>query len=888
MVKTQRQQLVRCPTCQGLGQSVRWAGQQWSWRSRIDDGSILERRMERMVRLLLNSFLFLFALAGVALGARDVLVAIDSETVVDVLLSRDWSMGAFWFGILAACYLGYRWYREATRYPRIPSVVEGEVVPKNGVYQPADVLSVISPDVYTVIERAWQHAAQDGDTWVQPGHILQAMAQIPDVASMLIRMGVTPQDLHERLKAILAAEKRAGAIPVPNSATQKVFLSAFQRAARDGHARILLAHVLDGFAGLEDQSRELLFDLHVDDAMLDEAVAWLNIQYDLRHRIRRYQSRASFKPKGAIDRGYTAAATPVLNRFSMDLTALARDGHLPYIVGRDQEMAALFRIIETNRRSVLIVGDSGVGKTSILQALAERMASEDVPEMLQDKRLVALSAAAIVAGAGGAGQLEERLQTVLVELSHAGNIVLAIENFDQLVGASTAGSEGLDAAQIIADAAGRRSVIVVATTTSSAYRRYLERGVIPSSFEKLDLNELDAAQAVRVLQSRVGPLEHTYGVYFTFQALDRAVSLARRFMHQKTLPGSALDLLEEAAVLAKKSGRHALVTGEHVAQLVSEQTNVAVTDMTASEQGKLLHLESLMHERVVGQVEAVNAVADALRRARTELRDPKRPIANLLFLGPTGVGKTELAKTVAEVFFGSESSMIRLDMSEYQDVASISRLLGSSGSERGGYFTDAVREHPYTLVLLDELEKAHPDILNVFLQVMDDGRMTDAAGRTIDFTNVILIATSNAGTQHIQTQLRAGVDLAHIKTEMVQDVLQQYFRPEFLNRFDGIILFTPLNQDEVEKIVTMMVAQIGTRMKEKGITLQATPEAIHELAQIGFDPLFGARPLRRAVQDHVDNALAKQLLEGKIGRRDVAVLEAGGVIRVEKASNLGA
>ena len=296
-----------------------------------------------------------------------------------------------------------------------------------------------------------------------------------------------------------------------------------------------------------------------------------------------------------------------------------------------------------------------------------------------------------------------------------------------------------------------------------------------------------------------------------------------------------------------------------------------------------------MHERVVGQDEAVKAVANALRRARAELRDNKRPIANLLFLGPTGVGKTELAKTVAAVYFGSEEAMIRLDMSEYQDISSIHRLIGAppgfSGSSTG-YLTEAVRQRPFSLVLLDELEKAHPDILNVFLQVMDDGRLTDGNGRTIDFTNVILIATSNAGTQHIQDRMRDGASVSTIKDELLNQELNKYFRPEFLNRFDSVVVFTPLSPIEVTKIVRIMVAEITDRLGRKGISFTATPEAIAELALNGFDPIFGARPLRRAVQEHVDNALAQYMLQGKLGRRDMAVLEPGGVIRVEQAERL--
>ena len=465
-----------------------------------------------------------------------------------------------------------------------------------------------------------------------------------------------------------------------------------------------------------------------------------------------------------------------------------------------------------------------------------------------------------------------------------------IENIDQLVGISSTGGQGLDAAQMIAQELQQHSFLALGTTDPASYRRALEHGPLLTAFEKVEVNEMPPEQALVVIESRLGPLEAHHQVYFTLEAIDKAVELSRRYLHERPLPGSALDVLEQAAVLARKSrGSNSLVVGEDVATIVSEQGHVKATAVTSDEQGKLLHLEEELHRRVIGQDEAVKAVANALRRARAELRDNKRPIANLLFLGPTGVGKTELAKTVAAVYFGSEEVMIRLDMSEYQDVASIHRLIGAPPGYAGssaGYLTEAVRQRPFSLVLLDELEKAHPDVLNVFLQVMDDGRLTDGNGRTIDFTNVILIATSNAGTQHIQDRMRDGAALSTIRDELMNRELSQYFRPEFLNRFDSIIVFTPLSPIEVNKIVGLMMNDITDRLGRKGITFRATPAAMAELAISGFDPLFGARPLRRAVQEHVDNALAQFMLQGKLGRRDAAVLESGGVIRVERAKEV--
>jgi ATP-dependent Clp protease ATP-binding subunit ClpA len=424
------------------------------------------------------------------------------------------------------------------------------------------------------------------------------------------------------------------------------------------------------------------------------------------------------------------------------------------------------------------------------------------------------------------------------------------------------------------------------------YRRSIEgKTSLAGMFTKAEIEEVDTENAILILEAKVGPIEYTQSVFFTYDALEKTVTLAQRYLHDRYLPEKAITLLEEVAVdVRKRHGKNAFVQAEDVARIVSEKAHVQVMKVTESETEKLLNLESIMHRRMIGQDEAVSAVAAALRRARTELRDPKRPIANFLFLGPTGVGKTELAKTVAEAYFGDENAMIRIDMSEYQDQGSISRLIGAppgyQGSGAGGQLTEAVRSRPFSLILLDELEKAHPDVLNIFLQVMDDGRLTDGNGRTIDFTNVILIATSNAGTALIQQRITEGKSTEVIREELISSELGHFFKPEFLNRFDRIIVFKPLTKDEVVEIVKLMLAKVGHQLADRGISFIASDEAVRELADIGYDPTFGARPLRRAIQERVDNALANFLLQGQLGRRDTAILEAGGVIRVERATEV--
>lgn len=891
-LKNQHGTLVPCPTCKGPAVAAWWSDTWWSWQHPITELSILERHLEHTVKGLVSALLFVFVVAGLFFGGRQLMDAFLYSEAWNVLLTPSWPMATLWFGLLCAMYLIYRLERDLTMYPRIPAATIAPPATNLPWNAPGagDIATVCTEATIRVMEHAWRMVKAHRREALSPLHILSALSTTREVESMLVRLRITPSELRAHIDKLVTQLPAYSEVPTLNATSRELLSRAFLLAAQDHRERITPPYLLAAMGQTDDPVRELLDEFGVDERRLKQATAWLLVQDDLRRRVRSYLNRASSKPQGPVDRGYTAAATPLLDRYSVDLTLRASRNRLPYVVGREDELKRIYRVIESGRRSVMLVGDSGVGKTYLLYALAERMAAEDVPEPLQDKRLVSLSASALVSGAGAVGQLEQRVEGIVNEITRSGNIVLVIENIDQLVGVSSTGGQGLDAAQMIAQELQQHTFLAVGTTDPASYRRALEHGPLLSAFEKVDVAEMPPDEAFIVIETRVGALEASHQVFFTLEAIDRSVELARRYLHERPLPGSALDVLEQAAVLARKArGQKSLVTGEDVAAIVSEQGHVKATAVSGDEQQKLLHLEEELHQRVIGQDEAVKAVSNALRRARAELRDNKRPISNLLFLGPTGVGKTELAKTVAAVYFGSEAAMIRLDMSEYQDVASIHRLIGAPPGYAGtgaGYLTEAVRQRPFSLVLLDELEKAHPDILNVFLQVMDDGRLTDGTGRTIDFTNTIIIATSNAGTQHIQDRLRQGTALSTIKEELLSRELSQYFRPEFLNRFDSIVVFTPLSPIQVSKIVGLMLKEITVNLERKGIHFSATPEAIAELAVTGFDPLFGARPLRRAVQEHVDNALAQFMLQGKLGRRDTAVLEPGGVIRVEQAEEM--
>ncbi len=780
---------------------------------------------------------------------------------------------------LAWAFFGYRLARKerAAALPPRRDDVQAEV----GAYEKGRVENaarIFAPEAVTAVEEAWAFAERFQHAAVAPLHLALGAMGGDDVAVLFGRLGVPFEKVKDPIGRQLSSLEQ-GATDGFAPEAETVMLEAAAAAWREGFARVkpldLFAEAVRADAFLQ----ELLLDAGVDAPALANAVAWLRINETLRERYRRFRAEAAFKPTGNMDRAMTAVATPDLDAVTEDLTAAAVRGQLPLLVGRDREMADLLRVIEGGRQSVVLVGPSGVGKDAIVAGLAERMAEERVPKLLQDKRLVRLSIPHLLAG-GSPGEAQERLLAVLADAARARNVVLMLPDVDQLADAP-------ELLPMLTDFLGRGFTFAIATATPEAYASRVERSVLGRVLQKVAVDEPARDEAIRILESQVGFIEQQAGALFTYQAVEQAVTLSDRYIHDRFLPEKAVEVARETAVeVAKNKGKDALVTAEDVAAVVAAKTRIPLTQVASEERDTLLHLEERMHGRVIGQEEAVKAVASALRRARAELRSDARPIANFLFLGPTGVGKTELAKTVAESYFGSEDALLRFDMSEYQRPDSVARLIGVPGSGEGGLLTEAVRRTPFAIILLDELEKAHPDILNLFLQVFDDGRLTDAAGRTVDFTNAVIVATSNAGAEYVQDAVTQGTPLEDIRMRLMEQELRGIYRPEFLNRFDGIIVFRPLSQEDVENIAHLMVGQVAKRLEPRGIRFRATDEAVRELARRGFDPKFGARPLRRVVQEEVENAIANALLEGRVQRRDTIVLGEGGKIEIEAAEAL--
>lgn len=861
------------------------------WTERVDRLTRTMRKTRDSAAMAVNGvFLFGGVACFLAFGYGALIATPIKEAMSpEYWITPAWPLAAFSAAVFCALFLFYRMTessREKTAIPAKPYDAENPSVGEApaGLKQ-INVARLFDSQAMKAVEEGFGVAERFTHPLVEPLHLFVGSLSTDDVALVFGRLGLRFDSFKESIQRKLS-ELPKGAEAAFGGTGLDVLLSAFVNAYSHNKKRVGSLEVFEEAYRRDEFLRELLYAQGVDEVRIANVIEWVRINNRLWERYQEFRRAALHKPVGAMNRAMTSVATPLLDQVSEDLTTLAVYGRLPFLVGRERELEEMFRVIEGGGKSVVLVGPSGVGKDAILAGIAERMVEERVPKALYDKRFVSISIPHLVSGASPA-VAQERLLMVLDDVARSRNIVIAIPNIEQMTGISSGGQQSVDLSAVLVEYLSRGSTFVVATTTPQAYTSVIENSLLGREFQRVIVDEPSVNESIHILESKIGAIEHQHDVLFSFDALERCVTLSDRYMHDSYLPDKAINIAREVALFVKNGrGPQTLVTGEDVAAIIAEKTRIPVTQVAQEEKDKLLHLEDRLHERVIGQDDAVKSVAAALRRARAELRSESRPIANFLFLGPTGVGKTELAKSVAQVYFGGEENMLRFDMSEYQDKASISRLIGAPGAEQGGLMTEAVRQNPFSIVLLDELEKAHPDILNLFLQVMDDGRLTDSTGRTIDFTNTILIATSNAGSQFIQDEVVKGTPVEQIQTTLLETELKQYYRPEFLNRFDGVIVFKPLSMDDVTQIAYLMINKVSEHLEVKGIHFRPTDEAIAELAAKGYDPKFGARPLRRVIQEQVDDAIANVLLEGKVNRRDTLVLQPGGKIEIEKAPEL--
>ncbi|AGI89180.1 ATP-dependent Clp protease ATP-binding subunit [Streptomyces albidoflavus] len=766
-----------------------------------------------------------------------------------------------------------------------------------------------------LLGRATAKAEEDGSEDLDTEHLLWACTQVEPSRSLLARAGVDPDKLASAVEQVLPGESRTpSAEPGLTPAAKRVLIAA--------HARSQAADV--SYIGPE----------HILGALLDDpnsgAGRFLQAQGTDPGALSR-RADATARSEGTPSTAKPDSETPTLDEYGRDLTAEAKAGKLDPVVGRADEIEQTIEILSRrSKNNPVLIGEPGVGKTAIVEGLAQRIIAGDVPRTLHDKRVIGLDLSGLVAGAQYRGQFEERLKNVIDEVKAASeSTILFIDELHTVVGAGSSGEGAMDASNMLKPALARGELHVVGATTIDEYRKHIEKdAALERRFQPVLIEEPSVPETVEILEGLRDGYEAHHGVRFSDEALAAAAELSDRYLTDRFLPDKAIDLMDQAGarVRLKSLGRSGEeieredelakltrekdeavdaeqferagelkeriarieselagieerregvveVTVDDIADVLARRTGIPVAQLTASEKEKLLKLEDALHSRVVGQDEAVTAVSQAVRRSRAGMGDPNRPTGSFLFLGPTGVGKTELAKALAELLFGDENRMVRFDMSEFQEKHTVSRLVGAPpgyvGHEEAGQLTEKVRRQPYSVLLFDEIEKAHPDVFNALLQVLDDGRLTDAQGRTVDFRNTVVIMTSNIGAQLI---LAHQGDVSEIKDDLMEE-LKTRFQPEFLNRVDATIIFQGLAEEDLSQIVDLMLERSARRVHAQGMTLEVTDAAKKLLVAHGHQPEFGARPLRRTIQTELDNRLAELMLLGEAEPGDLIVAD---------------
>ena len=787
---------------------------------------------------------------------------------------------------------------------------------------------------------AIESAEEMRHNYVGTEHILYGLVKEGSgvAATALNECGVTEDALSEKLESINGTMSLVELTPDDfTPRTKRVLRAAVIISSKTGYTYVGTEHLLLAILSESDSyAVAFLEELGVSVERLAQAVS-KGMQGGADDGFGGFENESA--PNGSQKGG------SALDKFGRDLTQAAKNGEIDPVIGREKEIQRVIQILSRRtKNNPVLIGEPGVGKTAVAEGLALEIAKGNVPEILKDKRVVSLDLTGMVAGAKYRGDFEERIKAAIDEVKKSKNTILFIDELHTIVGAGAAEGSA-DAANILKPSLARGDFQVIGATTLNEYRKYIEKdAALERRFQPVKVGEPTPEQAVQILKGLRDSYEAHHKVKITDEAINAAVTLSSRYIADRYLPDKAIDLIDEGASKvrlasltspdnvkeledeiadyekekasaineqdferaarlrdeqkelqtklddAKKKwqeqqkGNSGEVTAEDIAKIVSEWTGIPVVQLTKEESERLLNMENVLHERVIGQSEAVTVIAKAIRRGRVGLKDPKRPVGSFIFLGPTGVGKTELCKALAEAMFGDENAMLRLDMSEYMEKHTVSKLIGSPpgyvGFEEGGQLTEKVRRKPYSVVLFDEIEKAHPDVFNMLLQILEDGRLTDSQGRTVDFKNTIIIMTSNVGARLItEKQSSLGFNSENENAEesekkdikeLVTGELRKVFRPEFLNRVDDIIVFNKLNKDEIKQIAVKMLKTLENRLDKMNIKISFTDNAVSEIADKGFDENYGARPLRRAIQNEIEDPLSEQMLEGKV--KDGAVV----------------
>ncbi|OES45978.1 ATP-dependent protease ATP-binding subunit ClpC [Domibacillus iocasae] len=774
-----------------------------------------------------------------------------------------------------------------------------------------------------VLALAQEEAIRLGHNNIGTEHILLGLVREGEgiAAKALYGLGLSAEKIQEEVEELIGKGDGASKTVHYTPRAKKVIELSMDEARKLGHSYVGTEHILLGLIREgEGVAARVLGNLGVS---LNKA------------RQQVLQLLGSSESGGSQGGQASNVSTPTLDGLARDLTVIAREGSLDPVIGRSKEIQRVIEVLSRRtKNNPVLIGEPGVGKTAIAEGLAQQIINNEVPETLRNKRVMTLDMGTVVAGTKYRGEFEDRLKKVMDEIRQAGNIILFIDELHTLIGAG--GAEGaIDASNILKPSLARGELQCIGATTLDEYRKYIEKdAALERRFQPIQVDEPTLDESIQILKGLRDRYEAHHRVAILDEAIEAAVKMSDRYISDRFLPDKAIDLIDEAgskvrlrsfttppnlkelevklealkhekdsAVQSqefekaaslrdaeqklreeleqtknswkeKQGTENSEVTMEDIAMVVSSWTGIPVSKLAQTETDRLLNLEEILHSRLIGQEEAVTSISKAVRRARAGLKDPKRPIGSFIFLGPTGVGKTELAKALAESMFGDEDAMIRIDMSEYMEKHSTSRLVGSPpgyvGYEEGGQLTEKIRRKPYSVVLLDEIEKAHPDVFNILLQVLEDGRLTDSKGRTVDFRNTVLIMTSNVGAQSLQKNKYVGFNIQDATQDhkdmkgKVMEELKRAFRPEFLNRIDEIIVFHALEKKHLKEIVTLMTDQLTARLKEQDINVELTDKAKEKIADEGYDPEYGARPLRRALQKQVEDRLSEELLKGNV------------------------
>jgi ATP-dependent Clp protease ATP-binding subunit ClpC len=776
-----------------------------------------------------------------------------------------------------------------------------------------DITRFFSDSTNELLQRAAGTAMEWGSLDLNAEHLLHAALEDKVVAQALRQADADAGSIAARIEEEADKNPRKDVAPSLAPDAKRALLAAYEESRTLGSSYIGPEHVLLALARDEEAGRLLSrFGLSRD---------------RLRGAVARGMDGGGEAPE-------PESSTPTLDEYSRDLTQLAREGKLDPVIGRADEVENTIEVLSRRtKNNPVLIGDPGVGKTAIAEGIAQRIAGDEVPETLSGKRVLALDLSGMVAGTKYRGEFEERLKKVIDEIQdHPDEQIIFIDELHTVVGAGAA--EGaMDASNMLKPALARGELHVVGATTVDEYRKNVEKdAVLERRFQPVLVGEPTVDETIRILFGLRDRYEAHHRVRISDEAIIAAAELSDRYVSDRFLPDKAIDLVDQSAARvrlnaktkprstravedevnrlgrekdqavtaedfekaqnlknrigelrgemeAAREGRRpvAEVTAEDIAEVVSRATGIPVSQLTEEERERLLRLEGQLHERVVGQEEAVESIAESIRRARAGLSDPNRPIGSFLFLGPTGVGKTELARTLAEALFGEEAAMVRIDMSEFQERHTVSRLVGAPpgyvGYEEAGQLTEGVRRRPYSVLLLDEIEKAHPDVFNILLQILDDGRLTDSQGRTVDFKNTVIIMTSNLGAERIQAHARKKESFEELKEDMSR-ILKHSLRPEFLNRIDETIVFRALTREQIADVARLLLERTERRLRAQNIGVEFTDEAVELLAEEGFDPEYGARPLRRTIQRRIDNELSRRVLEGSLEPGDKVVVAA--------------